>query len=169
MTDKKTKLVGSVLSESIDELIHVAKTGVEQADVVELRVDQMSDVLLERLCKEVEKPNILTCRSKMQGGFFKGTEAERLALLKSGAQLEFDYVDVEIESLKEPFPKGKAKLILSHHDFSGVPKDVSDIVQRALDLDADVVKIAVRVHSIEQAFVFKELEFMLTKIISLVI
>ncbi len=158
MTDKKTKLVGSVLSESIDELIHVAKTGVEQADVVELRVDQMSDVLLERLCKEVEKPNILTCRSKMQGGFFKGTEAERLALLKSGAQLEFDYVDVEIESLKEPFPKGKAKLILSHHDFSGVPKDVSDIVQRALDLDADVVKIAVRVHSIEQAFVFKELE-----------
>ncbi|MGH9335384.1 MAG: type I 3-dehydroquinate dehydratase, partial [Vicinamibacteria bacterium] len=128
------------------------------ADLVELRVDSLRTPDLERLLElgeQISKPLLLTCRSKREGGAFEGSEEERLAISMRAIELGFDYVDVEIDALQKPLSEGgkksRTKLVLSHHDFEGIPEDLDLLVERALSLGADVVKIAARVSSLEES------------------
>ncbi|HEY7819946.1 MAG TPA: shikimate dehydrogenase, partial [Vicinamibacteria bacterium] len=118
-----------------------------------LRVDRLDRPHLERLRDlggEIGKPILLTCRSAREGGAFSGTEEERLALLARAEALAFDYVDIEIDSLSASPPRAtRAKLVLSHHDFRGIPEDLDGKIRKAIELGADVVKIAAHVSSLE--------------------
>ena len=127
-----------------------------RADIVELRIDGIDRSELEglerlrALGQKLEKPLLLTCRSASEGGAFAGTEKERLAVLERAKALGFEYLDVEIDALSAPVEgDGTTKFVLSHHDFDHFPSDLDGIVERALDLGADVVKIAARVDSLE--------------------
>ena len=129
-------------------------------DIVELRTDGIDGVTvddLERLRDAVTVPSILTCRSAKEGGAYRGTEPERLRLLEAACSLGFDYVDVEIASLDEGFPKQKTKLIASHHDFEGMPNEPERWIERALELDADIVKVAARVGSLADTLTLSKL------------
>jgi adenylyltransferase/sulfurtransferase len=151
-----TRLVLSIQADSEEDLARLATVSSARADVVELRVDGIERLRLgglERLRglgSEIGKPLLLTCRSAREGGSFAGSESERLAILEGAAALGFDYVDVEIDALSAPLPaRAATKLVLSHHDFESIPEDVESKVARALELGADVVKIAARVSSLE--------------------
>jgi len=148
-----TRLVVSLRATSEDELVRAARAGAARADVVELRIDGIDHPNLERLRalgRGFGKPVLLTCRSAREGGAFSGTEEARLALLERAVGLGFEYVDVEIDSLSAPFPRGsETKLVLSHHDFHTLPVELDSKVARALELGADVVKIAAPVSSLE--------------------
>jgi len=150
-----TRVVVSIQSESDEELARAAVAGGARADVVELRVDGIDRPNLDRLRAvgpTLGKPTLLTCRSSREGGAFPGTESERLAILDRAVALGFDYVDVEIDALSSPIARrGETKLVLSHHDFQSFPPDVDGKIARALELGADVVKIAARVSSLEGA------------------
>ncbi|HEY7699023.1 MAG TPA: type I 3-dehydroquinate dehydratase, partial [Vicinamibacteria bacterium] len=148
----KTQLVVSVQAPSEEELARTALDRAARADVVELRIDGLDRPDLERLRdlgRALEKPLLLTCRSASEGGAFSGTEKERLLVLERAVRLGFEYVDIEIAALSAPFERGKTRLVLSHHDFDRFPEDLDGIVERALELGADVVKIASRVDSLE--------------------
>lgn len=134
-----------------DELVRLAAEGSSRADAVELRVDGVPGPDLARLRdagRRLGKPLILTCRHAGEGGAFAGSEDERLSILNRAVELGFDYVDFEIAQLSSPPPRKASKLILSHHDFEGIPEDAERIVERALALGADVVKLAARVTSL---------------------
>lgn len=150
-----TLLVGAAAADSVESLVRLVAHGTRGADVVEVRVDALPS-LRERDLRSIRAaaaaPMIFTCRCREQGGEFAGPESERLALLARAATLGFDYVDVEIAALNEPFAKGDAKLILSHHDFEGLPADPRALVTQAVALGADIVKIAARVRSLDEVW-----------------
>ena len=67
----------------------------DYADVIKLRLDLISDYDLPELLKAVGKPCIVTNRSKVDGGQFKGSEEERVQSLREAIELGADYIDIE--------------------------------------------------------------------------
>ncbi len=83
-----------------------------------------------------------------EGGQWRGSEAERRALLEEALSLGADFIDVELAAdpawRRELWARrGQAKIILSWHDFSGTPdtEHLEEILQKMLAQDADVIKM----------------------------
>jgi 3-dehydroquinate dehydratase/shikimate dehydrogenase len=101
------------------------------ADLVELRLDFLHDRDLRALFAARPAspatgrpvPVIATCRPRSEGGRFDGPAEARLAVLREAAALSADYVDIEASVPAFPDP-GRAKVILSHHDFARTPPEV---------------------------------------------
>ena len=113
------------------------------ADLVELRLDTVSDPDVAGALAGRTGPVIVTCRPSWEGGHFEGSEEDRLGLLKQAWALGAEYVDLEFAALREaPWAAG-ARLILSAHDFSGVSSDLPNRYRAMLATGAGVVKVAI--------------------------
>ncbi|MDD5724161.1 MAG: type I 3-dehydroquinate dehydratase [Syntrophales bacterium] len=130
------------------------------ADLVELRVDLIEGVNLEKLLSAKKGPVLVTARRKEEGGHFTGGETERIALLREAARLQADLVDVELSTdtilvgtLLEEIRKGggRTKMVVSHHDFDKTPpyRVLQEISNRCAGRGADIVKIATFADSME--------------------
>lgn len=122
------------------------------ADLIEIRADLLAGGprraggLLRRVRRD-GIPLILTIRDAKEGG--RGpSDRLRLALYRSLIPFT-DWVDVECRSRIAPAVVKRARaagvgVILSHHDFSGVPirSALRTVVRKAAALGADIVKIA---------------------------
>ncbi len=116
------------------------------ADFVEFRLDLFSDFDLPRLIKEAGKPSIVTNRSKMEGGQFRGSEDERIAVLRKAIDQGAQYIDIETSTpgplLKSVLEnKGNTQAILSHHDFTRTPDDLFPLYELMCQLPGDILKI----------------------------
>ena len=122
------------------EYKHIAEQG---ANLVELRLDFIqSAVNLKRILAERPCPVVITCRRSKDGGMWKGTEEQRLLLLRTAIVEGVDYIDLE-EDIAASIPRfGKTKRIVSYHNFNETPDDLEVIHARLAALNADVVKIA---------------------------
>ena len=120
------------------------------AELVELRIDWLSrQPDLARLLKDRPAPCIVTCRRPQDGGRWKGSEEQRLALLRTALVSGVEYIDLE-EDIAASIPRyGDTKRIVSHHDFEQTPRDIEDIHYRLCQLDPDIVKIVTMAHSPE--------------------
>lgn len=85
---------------------------------------------------------VATCRAAWEGGGFRGTEEERRAVLERAAASGAWAVDVEARAAWRPARPAGVKLVLSHHDFEGVPAGAGDLARRMLAEGADVAKLA---------------------------
>ena len=121
------------------------------ADLVELRLDSVADPDVSGALAGRNSPVIVTCRPDWEGGAFKDSEAERRRMLECALQQGAEYVDVEF---KASFANdiiaatGGQRIILSLHDFEGVPADLIDRVRSMRSAGAEIVKIAVTAHSL---------------------
>jgi len=113
------------------------------AALIELRLDYIAgDIQIKKLLEGRPSPVIATCRREEDGGRYRGTEEQRLQILRTAVAEGVDYVDLE-EDTAALIPRfGKTKRIVSHHDFEKTPDDIADIHARLAALDADIVKIA---------------------------
>jgi 3-dehydroquinate dehydratase/shikimate dehydrogenase len=145
-----TKVIASILASSTEEMIRAIRECTDGADIVELRVDAVPAPDLERLRAEDDKPLILTCRSRTEGGCFRGTETERLSILGRALELDYDYVDIEMAAWKPDLARktSRSKLILSRHFFDKFPKNLTRTVHQGVDMGADLVKLAAKVCSL---------------------
>jgi 3-dehydroquinate dehydratase/shikimate dehydrogenase len=137
-------------------MIRGMKEATDGADLVELRVDALESVSaddLMHLRDEATMPQILTCRHPSEGGFFRGSEPERLGILRSSMEMGFEYVDVELSSFDEGFEFGESgsKLIVSQHAFERFPHDLTSLIERGIGAGADIIKLAAQVHSLADA------------------
>jgi 3-dehydroquinate dehydratase/shikimate dehydrogenase len=154
-----TKIVASIMSSSTEQMIQSMRESVDEADIIELRVDGIAPAVssheLELLAGASTKLLILTCRSKKEGGLFSGSEEERFEILDAAMGLSFDYVDVELSSLEAGFQatRSDSKLIASYHEFERFPEELNSLVARGIEVGADIIKLAVRVESLADAFV----------------
>ena len=117
-----------------------------RADLVELRLDLMDRPDADAALAGRRRPVIATCRAAWEGGRFQGSEAERLAILTRALDLGADYVDLEWKAAAalEAWPTGcRTRVVLSSHDFDGVPADLADRVRDMRRHGTAVVKIAV--------------------------
>ncbi len=123
------------------------------ADIIELRIDYIKDLDLKKLLSKPKKPVIVTCRKRAEAGRFKGTEMERLSLLKQAILLNADYVDIELsvgrKTIKQLIKnKRKTKIIISTHNFRCTDKNLAKALDKSIKLNADIVKIAAKANYI---------------------
>lgn len=139
-----SKLCVTVTAARTAEL-RAQRDAVTGADLVELRLDTVSDPSAAGALSGRRLPVLVTCRSQAQGGHFKGSEEERRAILSEALALGAEYVDVEWQSTCAGLIEQTAgrRVVLSHHDFNGVPSDLQDIARAMLSSGAEVVKLAV--------------------------
>src|SRR5262245_8878960 len=98
------------------------------ADLVELRLDSVADPDVAAALDGRKGPVIVTCRPTWEGGQFAGSEHERKQILANALELGAEYVDVEWKASFTDLLSSSAgrRVVLSSHDFSGVPADLAD-------------------------------------------
>ena len=116
------------------------------ADIIELRVDLLDQPDLPALLKAASKPCIVTNRTKMEGGQFKGSEEQRVLLLRQAIDAGADYIDIEASTPKQYLKpildsREKTKVILSYHDFSKTPEDLIPLYEIMREFPVEIIKI----------------------------
>jgi 3-dehydroquinate dehydratase/shikimate dehydrogenase len=113
-----------------------------RADIVELRLDGLRDLDLDRILRERGKPKLLTVRSRGQGG--QARPDDRRDLLKRLAKVPAEWIDLEPGDLDLPITRGRGRprRILSWHGLEGTPFDLVERTRRLLAVrGADLVKV----------------------------
>ena len=129
------------------------------ADIIELRLDMINEPekALDALMTARTKQVIVTCRKPG----FKGSEEERLTLLKKAISLGSEYVDIESESvgstgqaLNELCGEKGAAMIISYHNFESTPPldELEGIYEKIKSLGPGLVKIVTKANSINDNF-----------------
>jgi len=120
------------------------------ADMVELRLDGVADVDVAAALHGRSRPMLVTCRAGWEGGRFDGSEDARMRILGDAIRGGAEFVDVEWRANRKTLPSTDAtRLVISHHDFSGVPGDVEARVQSMRSESPDgIVKISCAVESV---------------------
>ena len=123
------------------EIHEAAKRG---AKLIEVRLDYLAKrPEFKRLLDKKPCPIIATIRRPEDGGRWKGSEDERLMLLRQAVVAGFDYIDLEVDTVDKIRRFGSVKRIVSYHNFQGTPPDLEERYKSMCALDADIVKIAV--------------------------
>jgi 3-dehydroquinate dehydratase/shikimate dehydrogenase len=127
-----------------------ARDGAVGADLVEVRLDTARDPDADGVLRDRRMPVLVTCRAEWEGGQFKGSEEEREALLRRALDAGADYVDVEWAApcRERVVARDPARVVVSAHDFTGVPSDLADRVAAMRASGAAVVKVAVMASSL---------------------
>ncbi|MGE5359671.1 MAG: type I 3-dehydroquinate dehydratase [Bacteroidales bacterium] len=118
------------------------------ADLVELRLDALTEpVDVARALHGRTKPVIVTCRPKHLGGLFPGSEEERRNILRAAIAGGAEFVDLEWHCGLDDVAsvRGGRGIVLSMHEFGGVPADLEARMQAMLALGTEVVKVAVAI------------------------
>ncbi len=137
-------VVHAVTGATMRELL-AARDAAGRADLVELRLDGVTDPDVAGALAGRRTPVIVTCRPAWEGGRFTGSEEERLRLLGEAIRLGAEYVDVEWRADRRSLPPVRegTRLVLSHHDFDGMPADLDDRLTAMQHERPPVLKITV--------------------------
>jgi len=121
------------------------RSACELADWIELRLDCFDEV--PDNLEEINRPLILTFRPSEQGGYRELTRQERQRFWSSAPRSESVWWDIEGDLVHDLAPDW-SRVIVSHHDFSGVPNNLAQIYERLAHTPAAVIKIAVQANDI---------------------
>jgi 3-dehydroquinate dehydratase/shikimate dehydrogenase len=125
----------------------------EQGDMVEVRLDRFGKGAdLKEVLGRKPKPVILSCRRPQDGGYWEGTEEERLTVLRHAIIAGADYVEIELDVADQIRPFPPAKRVISYTNLAETPEDIFDIYRQAQARHADVVKLMTRVRTPEEAW-----------------
>jgi 3-dehydroquinate dehydratase/shikimate dehydrogenase len=129
------------------------RDAVPDADLIELRLDTVSDPSAAGALAGRRHPVIVTCRPHWEGGSFKGSEEERKTILAEALTLGADYVDVEWRAHFDDLiaQAGGRRIVLSTHDYHGVPIDLTARVHAMRSTGAEVIKIAATLTALSDA------------------
>jgi 3-dehydroquinate dehydratase/shikimate dehydrogenase len=132
---------------------------VADADLIELRLDTVSDPSAAGALAGRRRPVIVTCRPVWEGGSFKGSEEERKRILAEALSLGAEYVDVEWRAHFDDLIAEHAgrRIVLSTHDFRGMPIDLTARVHAMRSTGAEVIKIAATMTALSDAVPLLEL------------
>jgi 3-dehydroquinate dehydratase-1/3-dehydroquinate dehydratase/shikimate dehydrogenase len=118
----------SVMAEEPAGILAAATPLAELADVVEIRLDGLSEPRLGNWITTIPKPVLATNRPVWEGGRFTGSEEERIEGLCAALRFGVRYVDIELRTgmalrarvLHEARLHG-TQVIVSSHDFEHTP------------------------------------------------
>jgi 3-dehydroquinate dehydratase / shikimate dehydrogenase len=135
-------IVGPSMQKALEDISAAEKI----ADIIELRLDLIARFDLSQLMQAAKLPLIVTNRTKREGGQFKGSEEERVEILRQAIEAGVDYIDIETSTPKELLQsvlenKGTTQVILSYHNFSNTLEDLEPLYEIMCDLPGDILKI----------------------------
>ncbi len=139
--------------------LRTRRDAVDDADLIELRLDSVSDPSVPGALAGRRRPAIITCRPSWEGGGFSGAEEDRKRLLAEALALGAEYVDVEWRASFDDLIAGAAgrRIVLSSHDFDAVPVDFAARLHAMRSTGAEVVKIAAAMTSLSDCLALLEL------------
>lgn len=159
----KFKVCVSLATDSADKLpALITRAFQKNADFVEIRFDHLIyrqiDHSLDTASK-IKNRAIFTLRSKEEGGFFEGSNNERISLLEKMAMTMPMLLDIEISTLKKykGFRKflleNKIPILVSSHDFKKT-SNTSTLLKKFEDMRnySNYVKMVTTATSIEDNF-----------------
>lgn len=119
------------------------------ADLIEVRMDRIQEkFILKKVRQLTELPLIATNRSSREGGLFEGSETMRIQQLFDAANLDFDYIDVELstdnpEVIIRKLGEIGTQTIISSHNLNTTPdlQQLHRLFQLELNTHADICKI----------------------------
>src|SRR6187401_1276016 len=140
----------TVIGKDRDAIRQARAAAEATADLVELRLDSMTSPDPDAALAHRRKPAIVTCRPLREGGMFDGSEEERLRILARAQALGAEFIDIEWDIRAVPFiaARGGKGVIVSRHDFLGVPDKLSLLLRRLRATGAEVVKVAATVERV---------------------
>jgi 3-dehydroquinate dehydratase/shikimate dehydrogenase len=126
------------------------RDAVPDADLIELRLDSVSDPSVAGALAGRRRPVIVTCRPAWEGGAFTGAEEDRKQILADALSLGAEYVDVEWRARFDDLiaRAGGRRIVLSTHDFHSVPIDLTARMHAMRSTGAEVIKIAAMMTSL---------------------
>jgi len=148
-----TPLCETVTGRSMAELL-AARDAAVSGDMVELRLDGVANLDVGRALQGRRVPAIVTCRAMWEGGHFDGSEEERRSILAAALDRGAERVDVEFRAVDGHFTgvafrdllsKSPERVVVSSHDFDGVPADLESRARAMRATGAGTIKIAVSV------------------------
>ncbi len=152
------------------------------ADMIELRVDMIPMEELELMDWEFirehapKKPLLVTCRSREEGGYFIGSDEERLAMYNDAMLAGVEWLDVEhaiADELLPYLPIGlPTKIVLSHHIITtgATFEELRDKLDDMTSIYADVYKLIFTADSPSDALVAMNLiEYAKSRFLNVVI
>src|SRR5581483_7384679 len=149
------QLVETVTGRTMAELI-AARDAATRADMVELRLDGVEDVNVRGALAGRRLPVIVTCRASWEGGHFDGSEECRKAILLEALEAGAEYVDVEWRAgFRDVIARAPSRVVVSSHDFGGVPADLASRAVAMRQTGAAVVKVAVAAAKLSDGLVLR--------------
>jgi len=138
-------------AEPADIVAQVAQAKLEGADLAELRLDRCARLAkshgaLDAIIAGIPRlalPVIVTVRHASEQGEWDGSEPERQALLAVADEAGAAWIDQELAQFDPRRRPKRAKLILSHHDFTGMGGDLAAVIARMRSVGCAVAKVAV--------------------------
>lgn len=126
--EKRGKICVSLAGADAAAIASAVRPVLDLVDVVEVRLDAMTNPEVEKCCALIRKPLLFTNRPIWEGGQFGGTEEERVAPLLTAIRARAAWVDLELRadgalrrSLLSAAAESGTELIVSWHDFTGTP------------------------------------------------
>src|SRR5579862_5564244 len=151
------QLLEAVTGRTMAELI-AARDRATRADMVELRLDGVEDVNVRGALRGRLLPAIVTCRAAWEGGHFDGSEERRKAILLEALDAGAEYVDVEWRAgFSNVIARDPSRVVVSSHDFGGVPADIASRAIAMRQTGAAVVKVAVAAARLSDALVLRSI------------
>ena len=152
------KLCATVTGATTDAL-RQARDRAADADMVELRLDYADEVDIDGVLSDRRVPVIVTCRPTWAGGRFSGSEEERCRLLDSALTRGAEFIDVEWGSgCADLVDRHRGRrVVLSDHDFEGLPDDIEQRYQSMRATGAQVVKLAAHVGKLSELIRLRDL------------
>jgi 3-dehydroquinate dehydratase/shikimate dehydrogenase len=94
----------------------------------------------------------MSCRRTKDGGFWTGSEAERLTLLRQCVIDKADYVEIELDVADQIRPFPGCKRVISYTNMQETPADIADIYAQCRQKSPDVVKLTTLARTPEEAW-----------------
>jgi 3-dehydroquinate dehydratase/shikimate dehydrogenase len=124
-----------------------------QCDLLEVRLDRFGKAPeLGELIARKPKPIIMSCRRASDGGYWDGSEQERLAILRQCVVSKADYVEIDLDVADEIRPYPGCKRVISYTNLSETPEDILDIYREAQSKRPDVIKLMTLARTPEDAW-----------------
>ena len=143
-------LCETVTGATMAELV-AARDAATASDLVELRLDGVGDLDVAEALSGRQRPTIVTCRPVWEGGRFDGDEESRLHVLFEALERGAECVDVEWRAIADTarhpgfealMRAGGSRVIVSSHDFNGMPGDLAERAKAMRSRGALIIKIA---------------------------
>lgn len=159
----KERVCGVVAGGTAGKMAVQVRLGLLKTRTLELRLDYLASAaerakFLSWLRRAKFRATLIaTCRSRAGGGQFEGTREREIEVLRQAVESGCAWCDVEIETARH-FAAGKlrqalapGRLLISHHDFGGTPRNLAAIVSRLRAAGGHAVKVAAQCRSVSDS------------------
>lgn len=125
-----------------------------QCDLLEFRLDCFGKApdIGDLIAAARPKPVIISCRRQQDGGNWRGTEEERLAILRQAIICKADYVEIELDAADQIRKMPPTQRVISYTNLQETPPDIAELYAEAQSKSADVVKIVTPVRTPEEVW-----------------